>query len=149
MPCTCHSHQWLLLLHGPGQCTPGRRAGGALLCGAVDALLRLLVQNENRGAAIRGGWARWKGSLTTTAYPDTRHDVQAETGCAASMVRCGAMLTQFGVEGVKLDRHEDIYCLEPDHVAGICYLQNGYYNPEGTGLPPDFYFVDTMWDKLK
>ena len=46
------------------------------------------------------------------------------------------MLEQSGVEGVQVDPHEALYCLLPDHVAGICYLQNGYYEPEATGLPP-------------
>ena len=65
------------------------------------------------------------------------------------MDRCATMLEQFGVEGVMLDPHEHPYCLQPDHVAGICYLQNGYFDPLDTGLPPPFWFVDTMWDKMK
>ena len=52
------------------------------------------------------------------------------------MDRCATMLEQCGVKNVMLDPHEHPYCLQPDHVAGICYLQNGFFDPLGTGLPP-------------
>ena len=69
-------------------------------------------------------------------------------GDKASLRRCAKMLEKVGVEGVQEDPLEYPYCLEVDQVAGICYLQNGYYTAR-VGLPPDFYFIDTMWEMMK
>ena len=68
-------------------------------------------------------------------------------GEAASLDRCARMLEEEGVEGIQRDPHERPYCLQPDHVAGLCYVQNGYFTPRAG--KPDFFFIDTMWEKLK
>jgi len=73
---------------------------------------------------------------------------QVDDGDRASLLRCMRMLEKEGVEGVQVDPNEYPYCLEVDQVAGMCYLQNGYFT-ERTGLPPDFWFIDTMWEKMK
>jgi len=57
------------------------------------------------------------------------------------------MLEKEGVEGVQVDPNEYTYCLEVDQVAGMCYLQNGYFTARAG--PPDFWFIDTMWEKMK
>jgi len=65
----------------------------------------------------------------------------------ASLKRCAKMLEEWGVEGIIQDEHELPYCLPPDEVASLCYLQNGYYSPRAG--KPDFFFIDTMWERLK
>jgi len=68
-------------------------------------------------------------------------------GDRAAMQRCKAILDDWGVEGVQLDPHEYPYMMQPSEVAGIQYLQHGYYGQRAG--EPDFFFTDTMWDKLK
>jgi len=57
------------------------------------------------------------------------------------------MLAEWGVEGVAPDPHELVYCMPPSEVSSLCYLQKGYYTPQAG--QQDFWFIDTMWDKLK
>ena len=65
----------------------------------------------------------------------------------ASLMRCAEMLKEWGVESVHPDLHERPYCLPPDEVDGLCYLQKGYTTP--TAGQHNFFFIDTMWEKLK
>jgi len=68
-------------------------------------------------------------------------------GDRAAMLRCKAILEEWGVEGVEEDPHELDYMVQPSEVASIQYLQNGYYRKRAGD--PDFWWTDTMWDKLK
>ena len=61
-------------------------------------------------------------------------------------MKCGKLLSEWNIEGVRPDDTEMPYMLLPDEVEEIVYLQNGHFSPKsGT---PDFLFVDTMWDKM-
>ena len=68
-------------------------------------------------------------------------------GDRASVLRCKGIMERWGVEGVQEDPHELPYCLQPAQVNHIQYLQNGYFTARAG--PPDFMWIDTMWDKLK
>ncbi len=57
------------------------------------------------------------------------------------------MLEEWGVEGIRVDENEHPCMLLPDEVDGLCYTQHGYYTPRAG--PPDFHFIDTMWQRLK
>ena len=83
-------------------------------------------------------WMRYCDPWPRMAVPDQER---------ASLTRSKAILDQWGVEGVQKDTFEWPYMMQPDEVAGIQYLQHGYYG-QGCG-PPDFWWTDTMWDKLK
>ena len=50
------------------------------------------------------------------------------------------------MECVQEDPHEHPYMLVPDEVEEMVYLQNGYTTARAGD--PDFYFIDTVWDKL-
>ena len=73
--------------------------------------------------------------------------MQVPPGERAALDRCTRMLEEWGVEGIQVDEHEHPYCLSVDTVSGLCYTQNGYYTKRAG--KPDFYFIDTMWERLK
>jgi len=67
-------------------------------------------------------------------------------GQGANMTRCRELLAEWDIEGVKPDPLEYLCMLQPDEVSGMVYLQNGYFTPRAG--QPDFYWVDTMWEKM-
>ena len=79
-------------------------------------------------------------------FHDCMPDIQVPRGERACVVRCRDVLQEWGIECVQDDPHEHPYMLVPDEVEEMVYLQNGY-NTQRAG-DPDFYFIDTVWDKL-
>jgi len=94
-----------------------------------------------QGTVVPFMYIRWM------RYFDCFPGIAVEEGARPTMMKCKALLEDWGVEGVKRDRHEYPYMLQPDEVESIVYLQNGYNS--GTAGEPDFMFIDTLWDKLK
>ena len=82
-------------------------------------------------------WCRYFNAFREMEVPD---------GEAADLGRCQELLAEWDIEGIRPDPHELPYMLLPDEVAGIAYLQQGFYEPRA-GVP-DFHFVDMMWDKM-
>ena len=80
-------------------------------------------------------------------YCDPWPDMRVPDQERASLMRCKDMLDQWGVEAIQPDPHEVDYMMQASEVARICYLQHGYLTPRAGA--PDFWFTDTMWDRLK
>ena len=88
---------------------------------------------------IHVAWQRYFDPLNPCGM-DVAH------GELAGMQRCQRLLEDMGVEAVTADRHERPYCLAIDDIASKCYLQNGYFTARAGD--PDFFWIDTMWDKM-
>ena len=72
--------------------------------------------------------------------------LQTSPGEGAGTTRCVGILKEMGAEAVRTDPHEYPVMLSPSEVSSVVYLQHGWFTPRaGT---PDFYWIDTMWDKL-
>ena len=72
--------------------------------------------------------------------------LQTSPGERAGTTRCVGILKEMGAEAVHTDPHEYPVMLSPSEVSSVVYLQHGWFTPRaGT---PDFYWIDTMWDKL-
>ena len=96
---------------------------------------------RQEGLVVPFFYVRWM------RYFDWTTGMQVAQGDRAGLRRCARMLEEWGVEGIQRDPHELPYCMPVDEVAGLCYTQKGYHTPRAG--PPDFHFVDTMWEKLK
>jgi len=68
------------------------------------------------------------------------------SGQNANLQRCKELLDDWDIEGVIKDPLEETYMVEAAQIDRIAYLQNGYYSQRAG--EPDFYWVDTMWDRL-
>ena len=79
-------------------------------------------------------------------FHDCFPSIQVPSGEGASVLRCRDVLEEWGMECVRDDPHELPYMLVPDEVECMVYLQNGYHTPRAGS--PDFYIIDTVWDKL-
>ena len=84
--------------------------------------------------------------VTWMRYFNAFRHMQVGEGEASHLLRCRSRLADWDIEGVKVDSTELPYMLVPDEVEAIVYLQRGYYTPRSG--PPDFYFVDRVWDKM-
>ena len=73
-------------------------------------------------------------------------DITVKRGERADLLRCGKLLAEWDIQGVKPDISENKYMLQPDEVESIAYLQKGYFEPRAG--EPYFVFTDTMWDKM-
>ena len=82
------------------------------------------------------------------AYYDAWQEMVIEKGEAASMQRIKGMLQQMGVETVQPDEYELPYMLHIDNVCGIVYWQKGTHDLVGPDGLADFFWVDTLWDKM-
>ena len=119
---------------GPGQVLDPARIQGLYWCRVPDGQPR----EGEVVPFLHVQWLRHFDCWTGFTVPEGDH---------AALQRCKAILDEWGVEGVEVDPHEFPYMMQPSEVSSIQYLQNGYYGQ--VAGEPDFWWTDTMWDKLK
>jgi len=127
--------------------------------GRVGAAPRVGVEEVEDVAKVRGCFFfqipqgrckdQWHPMLAVEwmKYCDPIPHIQVPEGEGAALARGAKNLQSLGVECFIHDEHEVEYMLHIDHVSSIVYHQYGYFSLRA-GEPPDFYWVDTLWDTL-
>ena len=80
------------------------------------------------------------------SYCDPIPGIRVPGGEHAALARGAANLLHLGVECFEVDTHEVPLFLHLDQVSALVYYAPGFKSIRA-GVP-DFYWVDTLWDKL-